>query len=194
LPRLDCRRSKPAGRCRAAPVLHARLGSTLGSDGPAIPIACCQFGKFSRWLRSHRVQYHGSMGGSRAVVLAASAPRICRTFALLAQLVEHFHGKEGVSGSSPEEGSGPMSRDFVPSLRPWRGVDPGPTSTTRPPAAPVAPLSQPPRRRLRCLRCRCGRGGSARRRAPDCRPSWRSRRRSGGRASRRLCPHAERSP
>ena len=25
--------------------------------------------------------------------------------ALLAQLVEHFHGKEGVSGSSPEEGS-----------------------------------------------------------------------------------------
>ena len=26
--------------------------------------------------------------------------------ALLAQLVEHFHGKEGVSGSSPEEGLG----------------------------------------------------------------------------------------
>jgi hypothetical protein len=25
--------------------------------------------------------------------------------ALLAQLVEHLHGKEGVSGSSPEEGS-----------------------------------------------------------------------------------------
>src|SRR6185436_3834948 len=27
-----------------------------------------------------------------------------RTNALLAQLVEHLHGKEGVSGSSPEEG------------------------------------------------------------------------------------------
>ena len=27
------------------------------------------------------------------------------TSALLAQLVEHFHGKEEVSGSSPEEGS-----------------------------------------------------------------------------------------
>ena len=27
------------------------------------------------------------------------------SFALLAQLVEHLHGKEGVSGSSPEEGS-----------------------------------------------------------------------------------------
>ena len=26
--------------------------------------------------------------------------------ALLAQLVEHFHGKEGVIGSSPMEGSG----------------------------------------------------------------------------------------
>ena len=29
---------------------------------------------------------------------------ICRPFALLAQLVEHFHGKEGVVGSSPTEG------------------------------------------------------------------------------------------
>ena len=28
--------------------------------------------------------------------------------ALVAQLVEHFHGKEGVSGSSPDEGSGSM--------------------------------------------------------------------------------------
>ncbi len=27
------------------------------------------------------------------------------TLALLAQLAEHFHGKEEVSGSSPEEGS-----------------------------------------------------------------------------------------
>ena len=27
------------------------------------------------------------------------------TIALLAQLVEHFHGKEEVSGSNPEEGS-----------------------------------------------------------------------------------------
>ena len=28
----------------------------------------------------------------------------CRKNALLAQLVEHFHGKEGVNGSSPLEG------------------------------------------------------------------------------------------
>ena len=28
-----------------------------------------------------------------------------RSFALLAQLVEHLHGKEGVDGSSPSEGS-----------------------------------------------------------------------------------------
>jgi hypothetical protein len=30
--------------------------------------------------------------------------------ALLAQLVEHLHGKEGVSGSSPEEGF-PVSKE-----------------------------------------------------------------------------------
>src|SRR5215212_8446340 len=30
--------------------------------------------------------------------------RVCGSFALLAQLVEHFHGKEGVAGSSPAEG------------------------------------------------------------------------------------------
>jgi hypothetical protein len=36
---------------------------------------------------------------------AEVAMRIYRSFALLAQLVEHFHGKEGVAGSSPAEGS-----------------------------------------------------------------------------------------
>ncbi len=33
-----------------------------------------------------------------------SPPLRCLPFALLAQLVEHFHGKEGVTGSSPVEG------------------------------------------------------------------------------------------
>ena len=39
--------------------------------------------------------------------LAASVWRIpeIAASALLAQLVEHFHGKEGVDGSSPSEGS-----------------------------------------------------------------------------------------
>jgi hypothetical protein len=41
--------------------------------------------------------------------------------ALLAQLVEHLHGKEGVSGSSPEEGSAsdslPASREQIASVR-----------------------------------------------------------------------------
>src|SRR5262245_37532863 len=37
--------------------------------------------------------------------------------ALLAQLVEHLHGKEGVDGSSPSEGSkSPANRDFVLSV------------------------------------------------------------------------------
>jgi hypothetical protein len=33
--------------------------------------------------------------------------------ALLAQLVEHLHGKEGVSGSSPEEG---LQKPLLPRL------------------------------------------------------------------------------
>ena len=51
-------------------------------------------------------------GGSARPHLAAS--RITGR-ALLAQLVEHLHGKEGVSGSSPEEGSvrkAPQMRGF----------------------------------------------------------------------------------
>ena len=45
------------------------------------------------------------MGVSRAVDFGAREMPLCRSFALLAQLVEHFHGKEGVAGSSPAEGS-----------------------------------------------------------------------------------------
>src|SRR5215216_2303431 len=45
------------------------------------------------------------MGASRTRDSHARKMRICRSFALLAQLVEHFHGKEGVDGSSPSEGS-----------------------------------------------------------------------------------------
>lgn len=33
--------------------------------------------------------------------------------ALLAQLVEHFHGKEGVVGSSPTEGFRRISKGFI---------------------------------------------------------------------------------
>ena len=51
------------------------------------------------------MQYHGSMEASPGQNLGAIEMRICRSFALLAQLVEHFHGKEGVAGSSPAEGS-----------------------------------------------------------------------------------------
>ena len=81
--------------------------------------------------------------------------------ALLAQLVEHLHGKEGVSGSSPEEGSGPtIPRVVVTSgeaalpprrLRPRRA--PGPPASAKsasrngransPATASVAPSSAP---------------------------------------------------
>ena len=46
-----------------------------------------------------------SMGGSGRAIAQGFESLICRHFALLAQLVEHFHGKEGVAGSSPAEGS-----------------------------------------------------------------------------------------
>src|SRR4029078_9986023 len=45
-----------------------------------------------------------------------------RTNALLAQLVEHLHGKEGVSGSSPEEGSAKAAQDAGYSLFEGRGM------------------------------------------------------------------------
>jgi hypothetical protein len=63
------------------------------------------------------VQYHGSMEASRGLDLGARKTRICRHFALLAQLVEHFHGKEGVAGSSPAEGSENRATARFSSLR-----------------------------------------------------------------------------
>src|SRR4051794_25120274 len=39
-----------------------------------------------------------------ALSLISGIRRFAGIFALLAQLVEHFHGKEGVDGSSPSEG------------------------------------------------------------------------------------------
>src|SRR5690242_9568242 len=45
------------------------------------------------------------MDASRYRGRRARKVRLRGTFALLAQLVEHFHGKEGVAGSSPAEGS-----------------------------------------------------------------------------------------
>src|SRR3954452_3949093 len=43
-------------------------------------------------------------GPARARI-GGAPPLPCVPHALLAQLVEHFHGKEGVAGSSPAEGS-----------------------------------------------------------------------------------------
>src|SRR6476659_7673872 len=46
--------------------------------------------------------------------------------ALLAQLVEHLHGKEGVDGSSPSEGL---------KIRPWQRSPPHPPASRRQPRA-----------------------------------------------------------
>ena len=51
----------------------------------------------------------GRMAGRTAVKLPAARERkglLCRTFADVAQLVEHFTRNEGVPGSSPGVGSG----------------------------------------------------------------------------------------
>ena len=83
---------------------RALSASTLGSDGPALRVARRPPPGLPQCRFSRRAQYHGGIDGSRNSHPAADASRICRSFALLAQLVEHFHGKEGVAGSSPAEG------------------------------------------------------------------------------------------
>ena len=58
----------------------------------------------TQFLPRGQIGKRAAAGRREAAILHASA--------LLAQLVEHLHGKEGVSGSSPEEGfSAPASLD-----------------------------------------------------------------------------------
>jgi hypothetical protein len=80
---------------RVTPACVARLNCL--PHEPAVRIACrC------------RVQYHGSMGSSRLREDSARKIRICRAFADVAQLVEHFTRNEGVGGSSPPVGLKPL--------------------------------------------------------------------------------------
>ena len=76
------------------PPFHAAWGS---ADSAYVQVAItpdrpdgCGTGSAAKFLPE-------SQGERRAATL--------RPRALLAQLVEHFHGKEGVAGSSPAEGS-----------------------------------------------------------------------------------------
>jgi hypothetical protein len=74
--------------------------------------------------------------------------------ALLAQLVEHLHGKEGVDGSSPSEGS------FCHKNRPQMGgfllsrPTPWSTSSLRRGSAPGLPVQTPPERLEQVIRDR----------------------------------------
>lgn len=97
------------GLARRPPLKKRAVFSRLAplhwaAHGPAVRIASRRPARRSRWPESQRDLYQSSMGGSLTLAMAASAMRICGSFALLAQLVEHFHGKEGVIGSSPIEG------------------------------------------------------------------------------------------
>ena len=78
-----------------------------------------------------------------AVSIHPGNPRpICRSFALLAQLVEHFHGNEGVDGSSPAEGSNEIPANWGFALLElrmhWSGRG-TPAEHHRPWGTPIAP-------------------------------------------------------
>jgi hypothetical protein len=90
-----------------------------------------------------------------------SAPTASWSYALLAQLVEHFHGKEGVAGSSPAEGSHETAanRRFCASWTQTWSRDRGtPLEHPRPfrntpglPRALTAPAGDPHARRARAV-------------------------------------------
>jgi hypothetical protein len=81
-----------------------RLGDRMPADGTPSGLHSGAHGPAVRIASQGRLQYHGSMGAPHRRDRRARKMQICRSFALLAQLVEHFHGKEGVAGSSPAEG------------------------------------------------------------------------------------------
>ena len=75
-------------------------------------------------------------GTRSAVAAAASGPPAAQytgRYALLAQSVEHLHGKEGVDGSSPSEGFDKMPANgiLLSSIRTTRGVRGGYIPGTR---------------------------------------------------------------
>ena len=100
----------PRGR-RAAIARPRRTGAARGAGPPRLPV-----GQVGRPDRADRGGRPGRAGVDGLVERDGRRPRRClsvgrpraeamlRRPALLAQLVEHFHGKEGVSGSSPKEG------------------------------------------------------------------------------------------
>jgi hypothetical protein len=102
---------------------RASAGSTLGRDGPALRVARRRPPGLPRCRVSRRAQSHGSMDGSRPLAFHVDASRICRPFADVAQLVEHFTRNEGVAGSSPAVG-------FARYARALRGSVPRSLSTT----------------------------------------------------------------
>ena len=127
-------------RCKRSPRLETIviLASGLGSTSP---------GELLEGIKV-ALSAAGRPGDGRATVPAA---------AQLAQLVEHFHGKEGVSGSSPELGSQTRITRVAPSTpRGWV------------PEAAAAGSHRPPRASARRRRPRrtSARGASGRRGSP----------------------------
>src|SRR5687767_6385227 len=93
-----CSTRSPSGSIRTRRFVRRATVWTRTSDGPPderrVRGVCARFGWYDERPRTVGDR-NGGFAGSSAVR------------ALLAQLVEHFHGKEGVAGSSPAEGSHP---------------------------------------------------------------------------------------
>src|SRR4051794_14675723 len=96
------RNSASAARCLG-------LGCMRRSSRDALRAWHAYWTSFAPALRRTARRSSRSRRGPRAHRLGGHADESrelpCGSPALLAQLVEHFHGKEGVAGSSPAEGS-----------------------------------------------------------------------------------------
>src|SRR5438067_13575394 len=98
------------GRGGRGPFRGFPRASSLGND-----IRHCRTSFGERMTSRTRLSRALSAAGARRNGKpSGGAPRTLALTALLAQLVEHLHGKEGVDGSSPLEGSrkAPQSRGF----------------------------------------------------------------------------------
>ena len=100
------------GSARISSGPHAEIGLLRRRRiplGPGIAARC------ESVLRSSYRTADPRRGARRIEPPTHAARRYAGIRALLAQLVEHFHGKEGVGGSSPPEGStdSPLRRGFL---------------------------------------------------------------------------------
>ena len=93
------------------------------------------------------IRAHRGSKPARSKIPAGGLPSadVRHSPALLAQLVEHFHGKEGVVGSSPTEGSfeSPVAAGFLGGTGSDRSGETGPVETVWKPLRKPTPGEKP---------------------------------------------------